>query len=129
MSYCYLETILKIYCQNTKIISKLDTIISNQQALTDRLAKVENICNKNNDNNNGGINVDFIKKITKEIADKLLETCIYPTPEEMRKTTDIYMNEKYETFMNQFKRPERWMIYYEKHVASPVSIKQFYINF
>src|ERR1044072_5910493 len=82
MSYCYLETILKIYRQNTKIISKLDTIISNQQALTDRLAKVENICNKNNDNNNGGINVDFIKKITKEIADKLLETCIYPTPKE-----------------------------------------------
>ncbi len=28
--------------------------------------------------------------------------------------------------MKQFKRLDRWMMYYEKHIASPVSLEQFY---
>ncbi|CAB5309655.1 unnamed protein product [Rhizophagus irregularis] len=45
---------------NTKILSKLDIIISNQKALENRVSKVEESVDKNNDSNQG--DEEYIKK-------------------------------------------------------------------
>ena len=54
---------MKIYNQNTKIISKLEIIISNQQALESQITKIEEVMetrsNKNNDNST--VDMDFIQ--------------------------------------------------------------------
>jgi hypothetical protein len=63
----------------------------------------------------------------KDIAKKLLETSIYPTPDEFREITDTFMKENHEDFMKAFKRPDKWLIYYEKYVASHVCLSNFTI--
>jgi len=40
--------------QNSKILVKLDTLIS-------RVSKLESICKKNDDDGNGNVDMDFIK--------------------------------------------------------------------
>ncbi|CAB4376073.1 unnamed protein product [Rhizophagus irregularis] len=91
------EALTKILSQNIKILSKLDIIISNQKALENRVSKVEESINKNSDNNQG--DEEYIKKIIKEVAKKLLEVSIYPTPDELREFTNNYMNENYDDFI------------------------------
>jgi hypothetical protein len=55
--YCYIgSTLEKILRQNTKIISKLDVIISNQKSLEARVLKIEEACNNNINND-----AEFIK--------------------------------------------------------------------
>ena len=53
----------KIYNQNARILSRIETIISNQQALKSRITKIEEAMearnNKNNDNST--IDMDFIQ--------------------------------------------------------------------
>ncbi|CAB5367569.1 unnamed protein product [Rhizophagus irregularis] len=105
---------------NTKILSKLDIIISNQKALENRVSKVEESVDKNNDSNQG--DEEYIKKIIKEVAKKLLEASIYPTPDELREFTNNYMNENYDDFIKRFKRYDKWIIFYEKNIASPKKI-------
>ena len=60
---------MKIYQQNTRIATKLETIISNQQSLESRITKIEEAMetcnNKNNDNNT--VDVDFIQVNEKSI--------------------------------------------------------------
>lgn len=68
----------------------------------------------------------YLQKLTKEIASKLLETAIYSTQEEFRDATDVYINENHGEFMKRFKRLDKWIIYYEKYIASAVSFKQIY---
>ncbi|CAB4483961.1 unnamed protein product [Rhizophagus irregularis] len=106
---------------NTKILSKLDIIISNQKALENRVSKVEESVDKNNDSNQG--DEEYIKKIIKEVAKKLLEASIYPTPDELQEFTNNYMNENYDDFIKQFKRYDKWIIFYEKNIASPLLAK------
>ncbi|GBC50149.2 hypothetical protein GLOIN_2v1775615 [Rhizophagus irregularis DAOM 181602=DAOM 197198] len=113
------EALTKILRQNTKILSKLDIIISNQKALENRVSKVEESVDKNNDSNQG--DEEYIKKIIKEVAKKLLEASIYPTPDELREFTNNYMNENYDDFIKRFKRYDKWIIFYEKNIASPVT--------
>ncbi|GET52577.1 hypothetical protein GLOIN_2v1775615 [Rhizophagus irregularis DAOM 181602=DAOM 197198] len=113
------EALTKILRQNTKILSKLDIIISNQKALENRVSKVEESVDKNNDSNQG--DKEYIKKIIKEVAKKLLEASIYPTPDELREFTNNYMNENYDDFIKRFKRYDKWIIFYEKNIASPVT--------
>ncbi|CAB5323913.1 unnamed protein product [Rhizophagus irregularis] len=84
---------------NTKILSKLDIIISNQKALENRVSKVEESVDKNNDSNQG--DEEYIKKIIKEVAKKLLEASIYPTPDELREFTNNYMNETTMILLNE----------------------------
>ncbi|PKY59808.1 hypothetical protein RhiirA4_482869 [Rhizophagus irregularis] len=88
------ETLTKILRQNIKILSKLDIIISNQKALESRVSKVEESFNKNNNNNQG--DEEYIKKIIKE---------------------------NYEDFIKRFKRYDKWIIFYEKNIASPLLAK------
>ncbi|CAB4493023.1 unnamed protein product [Rhizophagus irregularis] len=57
------EALTKILRQNTKILSKLDIIISNQKALENRVSKVEESVDKNNDNNQG--DEEYIKLLAK----------------------------------------------------------------
>ncbi|GET54891.1 hypothetical protein GLOIN_2v1775615 [Rhizophagus irregularis DAOM 181602=DAOM 197198] len=113
------EALTKILRQNIKILSKLDIIISNQKALENRVSKVEESVDKNNDSNQG--DEEYIKKIIKEVAKKLLEASIYPTPDELREFTNNYMNENYDDFIKRFKRYDKWIIFYEKNIASPVT--------
>ncbi|GET53811.1 hypothetical protein GLOIN_2v1775615 [Rhizophagus irregularis DAOM 181602=DAOM 197198] len=113
------EALTKILRQNTKILSKLDIIISNQKALENRVSKVEESVDKNNDNNQG--DEEYIKKIIKEVAKKLLKASIYSTPDELREFTNNYMNENYDDFIKRFKRYDKWIIFYEKNIASPVT--------
>ena len=56
--FCYyIETTLeKILRQNNKIISKLETIISNQKSLEARVTKIEETCNNGVNND-----MEFIK--------------------------------------------------------------------
>ncbi|GBC44825.2 hypothetical protein GLOIN_2v1775615 [Rhizophagus irregularis DAOM 181602=DAOM 197198] len=115
------EALTKILRQNTKILSKLDIIISNQKALENRVSKVEESVDKNNDSNQG--DEEYIKKIIKEVAKKLLEASIYPTPDELREFTNNYMNENYDDFIKRFKRYDKWIIFYEKNIASPLLAK------
>ncbi|GBC15519.2 hypothetical protein GLOIN_2v1775615 [Rhizophagus irregularis DAOM 181602=DAOM 197198] len=115
------EALTKILRQNIKILSKLDIIISNQKALENRVSKVEESVNKNSDNNQGY--EEYIKKIIKEVAKKLLEVSIYPTPDELREFTNNYMNENYDDFIKWFKRYDKWIIFYEKNIASPLLAK------
>ncbi|GET63552.1 hypothetical protein GLOIN_2v1775615 [Rhizophagus irregularis DAOM 181602=DAOM 197198] len=96
------EALTKILRQNIKILSKLDIIISNQKALENRVSKVEESVDKNNDNNQG--NEEYIKKIIKEF-------------------TNNYMNENYDDFIKRFKRYDKWIIFYEKNIASPLLAK------
>ncbi|PKK59738.1 hypothetical protein RhiirC2_794395 [Rhizophagus irregularis] len=112
------EALTKILRQNIKILSKLDIIISNQKALENRVSKVEESVDKNSDNNQG--DEEYIKKIIKEVAKKLLEVSIYPTPDELREFTNNYMNENYDDFIKRFKRYDKWIIFYEKNIASPL---------
>ncbi|GET64358.1 hypothetical protein GLOIN_2v1775615 [Rhizophagus irregularis DAOM 181602=DAOM 197198] len=113
------EALTKILRQNTKILSKLDIIISNQKALENRVSKVKESVDKNNDSNQG--DEEYIKKIIKEVAKKLLKASIYPTPDELREFTNNYMNENYDDFIKRFKRYDKWIIFYEKNIASPVT--------
>jgi len=56
----YKDTLAKLLRQNTKIITKLDVIITKQQALEERVVKIEEICNnKSNDNNK--VDLGFIQ--------------------------------------------------------------------
>ncbi|GET65548.1 hypothetical protein GLOIN_2v1775615 [Rhizophagus irregularis DAOM 181602=DAOM 197198] len=96
------EALTKILRQNTKILSKLDIIISNQKALENRVSKVEESVDKNNDSNQG--DEEYIKKIIKEF-------------------TNNYMNENYDDFIKRFKRYDKWIIFYEKNIASPLLAK------
>jgi hypothetical protein len=61
----------------------------------------------------------ILKNIIKEIAPKLLETSIYPNSDEFRESTSTFINENHKEFMNRFKGPEKWIIYYEKYIATP----------
>ncbi|GBC39191.2 hypothetical protein GLOIN_2v1775615 [Rhizophagus irregularis DAOM 181602=DAOM 197198] len=115
------EALTKILRQNTKILSKLDIIISNQKALENRVSKVKESVDKNNDSNQG--DEEYIKKIIKEVAKKLLKASIYPTPDELREFTNNYMNENYDDFIKRFKRYDKWIIFYEKNIASPLLAK------
>ncbi|GBC17748.2 hypothetical protein GLOIN_2v1775615 [Rhizophagus irregularis DAOM 181602=DAOM 197198] len=90
-------------------------------ALENRVSKVEESVDKNNDNNQG--DEEYIKKIIKEVAKKLLEASIYPTPDELREFTNNYMNENYDDFIKRFKRYNKWIIFYEKNIASPLQAK------
>ncbi|UZO07606.1 uncharacterized protein OCT59_027887 [Rhizophagus irregularis] len=90
-------------------------------ALENRVSKVEESVNKNSDNNQGY--EEYIKKIIKEVAKKLLEVSIYPTPDELREFTNNYMNENYDDFIKWFKRYDKWIIFYEKNIASPLLAK------
>ncbi|GBC19754.2 hypothetical protein GLOIN_2v1775615 [Rhizophagus irregularis DAOM 181602=DAOM 197198] len=100
MNQLMVEALTKILRQNTKILSKLDIIISNQKALENRVSKVEESVDKNNDNNQG--DEEYIKKIIKEF-------------------TNNYMNENYDDFIKRFKRYDKWIIFYEKNIASSVT--------
>ncbi|GES95354.1 hypothetical protein GLOIN_2v1591384 [Rhizophagus clarus] len=106
-------TLEKILRQNNKIISKLETIISNQKSLEARVTKIEEACNN-------GINNDtkFIKNVIKDIASKLLETSIYLNSDDFQEATRTFINENHKEFMNKFKRPDNWVIYYEKNISS-----------
>ncbi|GET57934.1 hypothetical protein GLOIN_2v1775615 [Rhizophagus irregularis DAOM 181602=DAOM 197198] len=102
MNQLMVEALTKILRQNTKILSKLDIIISNQKALENRVSKVEESVDKNNDNNQG--DEEYIKKIIKEF-------------------TNNYMNENYDDFIKRFKRYDKWIIFYEKNIASSLLAK------
>ncbi|RGB38963.1 hypothetical protein C1646_755057 [Rhizophagus diaphanus] len=84
--------------QNTTIISKLNTLITEQKAIGDRIAKLEkNFETANNEQ-------DFIKDIIKLIAKKLLVESIYLTHEDLRETTREFMSSKYPDFLKKFKK-------------------------
>ena len=64
----------------------------------------------------------------KDIAKKLLETSIYPTPDEFREITDTFMKENHEDFIKAFKRPDKWLIYYKKYVKYKTKYIEFKEN-
>ena len=68
----------------------------------------------------------ILQNIVKEIAPKLLETSIYPNSDDFREATRTFINENHKEFMNKFKRPNNWVIYYKNHIATHISITQFY---
>ena len=55
-----LNILLKIYQQNTRILTKLNTVISNHKVLEDQLSKLETKYSNNN-SENIHIDQDFIK--------------------------------------------------------------------
>ena len=68
----------------------------------------------------------ILQNVIKNIALKLLETSIYPNSDDFREATRTFINENHKEFMNKFKRPDNWVIYYENNISSHVSIAQFY---
>jgi hypothetical protein len=58
------------------------------------------------------------------VANRLLETSVYPTQDELWNAMDAYIKDTNLEFLKQFKKKSSWRIYYEKHIAQIVSFWQ-----
>src|SRR3989440_3550345 len=75
------KSIEKLISQNFKILSKLDTLISAQQLIDDRLKKIEGSSDESSSE-------EVIKTIVVEVTRNLLKVSIYPSQNEFREETE-----------------------------------------
>lgn len=93
--------------QNSKILSKLNTLVSVQKSIEERLEKIEKETSMDNN--------DIVKDIIINVARSLLNSSIYPTQEEFRLETEKVCMSSYSEFYKKF-RNSQWIVFYEKNI-------------
>lgn len=106
------KTLEKLISQNAKIISKLDTIISSQKILEERMSKLEQLPET-------AMNEELIKTIVSDIARSLINKSIYPTQEEFNREAERVFTEEHQDLFKKIRN--KWNVYYEKHIYQRVS--------
>ena len=81
--------------QNFKILSKLDTLISAQQLIDDRLKKIEGSSDESS-------REEVIKTIVVEVARNLLKVSIYPSQNEFREETEKVLRSSFPELHKKF---------------------------
>ena len=99
--------------QNFKILSKLDTLISAQQLIDDRLKKIEGSSDESSSE-------EVIKTIVVEVARNLLKVSIYPSQNEFREETEKVLRSSFPELHKKFRQSP---IFYEKNIYKPLLAK------
>ncbi len=99
--------------QNFKILSKLDTLISAQQLIDDRLKKIEGSSDESSSE-------EVIKTIVVEVARNLLKVSIYPSQNEFREETEKVLRSSFPELHKKFRQSP---IFYEKNIYQPLLAK------
>ena len=99
--------------QNFKILSKLDTLISAQQLIDDRLKKIEGSSDESSSE-------EVIKTIVVEVARNLLKVFIYPSQNEFREETEKVLRSSFPELHKKFRQSP---IFYEKNIYQPLLAK------
>ena len=107
------KSIEKLISQNFKIISKLDTLISAQQSVDDRLKRIEGSSDETS-------NEEVIKTIVVEVARNLLKVSIYPSQNEFREETEKVLRSSFPELHKKFRQSP---IFYEKNIYQPLLAK------
>src|ERR1043165_63653 len=107
------KSIEKLISQNFKIISKLDTLISAQQLVDDRLKRIEGSSDETS-------NEEVIKTIVVEVARNLLKVSIYPSRNEFREETEKILRSSFPELHKKFRQSP---IFYEKNIYQPLLAK------
>src|ERR1043166_6597118 len=107
------KSIEKLISQNFKIISKLDTLISAQQSVDDRLKRIEGSSDETS-------NEEVIKTIVVEVAINLLKVSIYPSQNEFREETEKVLRSSFPELHKKFRQSP---IFYEKNIYQPLLAK------
>src|SRR5256885_10942478 len=85
------KSIEKLISQNFKILSKLNTLISAQQLIDDRLKKIKGSSDESSSE-------EVIKTIVVEVARNLLKVSIYPSQNEFREETEKVLRSSFQNF-------------------------------
>src|SRR3989440_3438726 len=107
------KSIEKLISQNFKILSKLDTLISAQQLIDDRLKKIEGSSDESSSE-------EVIKTIVVEVARNLLKVSIYPSQNEFREETEKVLRSSFPELHKKFRQSP---IFYEKNIYQPLLAK------
>src|ERR1051325_52371 len=107
------KSIEKLISQNFKIISKLDTLISAQQSVDDRLKRIEGSSDETS-------NEEVIKTIVVEVARNLLKVSIYPSQNEFREEAEKVLRSSFPELHKKFCQSP---IFYEKNIYQPLLAK------
>ena len=107
------KSIEKLISQNFKILSKLDTLISAQQLIDDRLKKIEGSSDESSSE-------EVIKTIVVEVARNLLKVSIYPSQNEFREETEKVLRSSFPELHKKFCQSP---IFYEKNIYQPLLAK------
>src|SRR5205814_9572240 len=107
------KSIEKLISQNFKILSKLDTLISAQQLIDDRLKKIEGSSDESSSE-------EVIKTIVVEVARNLLKVSIYPSQNEFREETEKVLRSLFPELHKKFRQSP---IFYEKNIYQPLLAK------
>src|SRR5256885_5794437 len=107
------KSIEKLISQNFKILSKLDTLISAQQLIDDRLKKIEGSSDESSSE-------EVIKTIVVEVARNLLKVSIYPSQNEFCEETEKVLRSSFPELHKKFRQSP---IFYEKNIYQPLLAK------
>ena|SRR5690242_13152640 len=92
---------------------KLDTLISAQQSIDDRLKKIEGSSDENSSE-------EVIKTIVIKVVRNLLKVSIYPSQNEFREETEKVLRS---SFPELYKKFHQSPIFYEKNIYQPLFAK------
>jgi hypothetical protein len=82
------KTLEKILNQNTKILSKLETLLSSHKSLEKRMSKLEQASETT-------INEELIKSVVSEAARELIKKSIYPSQDELNNEAERVISENH----------------------------------
>lgn len=105
------KTLEKILNQNTKILSKLETLLSSHKSLEKRMS--EQAPEKT-------INEELIKSVVSEAARELIKKSIYPSQDELNTEAERVISVNHAELFKKIRN--QWNIYYEKHIYQRVTI-------